>query len=224
MGGIRIGDERLDPEALRFTPRLNEPAPRFEATTTHGRRSLDDYRGRWLLLFSHPADFTPVCTSEFVAFAQAAERFQSLNCDLLGLSLDSNYAHLAWVQNIKEKFGVEVPFPVIEDVSMWIASMYGMIQPGASETHTVRASFLIDPEGVLRAMLYYPIGVGRSVEELLRMLAAVQVVDQHKVTTPEGWQPGDDVVVAPPETIADAEARRSAGYEYVDWYYCRRKL
>lgn len=205
-------------------PRLNEPAPAFAARTTHGPRSLEDYRGKWLILFSHPADFTPVCTSEFVAFARAAGRFRALGCELLGLSIDSNFSHLAWMRNIREKFGVEVPFPVIEDQSMRIAFDYGMIQAGASDTSTVRATFFIDPESKIRAMVYYPMTNGRSVEEFLRLLQAMQASDRHGVATPEGWQPGDKVVVPPPSNVAEADARAKAGYDYVDWYYARTEL
>ena len=224
MKSIRIGERTVDQDALRLTPRLDEPAPEFEVSTTHGPRKLSDYRGSWLLLFCHPADFTPVCTSEVVAFARAHDQFKAMNCQLLGLSLDSKYSHFAWVQGIKEKFGVDIQFPIAEDVSMWLACCYGMMQPGASEKCTVRASFMIDPEGVLRSMLYYPIGVGRSVGELLRILAAMQVCDQHKVATPEGWQPGDKVVVPPPTTAEELAARGDAGYEYVDWYFCRKQV
>ena len=145
-------------------PRINEPAPDFTARTTHGSRSLQDYRGKWLILFSHPADFTPVCTTEFLAFAKSYDRFRKLGCELLGLSVDSTYSHLAWVRNIKEKFGVDIPFPIIDDLSMRVAHDYGMIQPGASDTSAVRATFFIDPEGKVRAMVYYPMTNGRSIE------------------------------------------------------------
>ncbi|WP_114377467.1 peroxiredoxin [Elioraea thermophila] len=205
-------------------PRLNEPAPAFSAMTTHGPRSLADYRGRWLVLFSHPADFTPVCTTEFIAFARAYPDFQALNCDLLGLSIDSTFAHIAWVRAIKEKFGVEIPFPIIDDLSMRVANAYGMIQPGASDTSAVRAVFVIDDKGILRAMLYYPMPTGRSIAEVLRLVRALQTADKHGVATPEAWQPGEKVIVPPPKTVADAEARASAGDEYVDWYFCRRVL
>lgn len=205
-------------------PMLNEPAPDFEAKTTQGIKKLSDYEGKWLILFSHPADFTPVCTTEFIAFAKAYPQFQALNCDLLGLSIDSNFAHLAWIRNIKEKFGVEIPFPVIEDLSTEVAQSYGMIQPGASETSTVRAVFLIDPQGILRAMAYYPMSNGRSVAEFLRLLQALQTSDKHKVATPEGWKPGDKVIVPPPTTAADAEIRKDQGHEYVDWYFCKKSL
>ena len=162
-------------------PRLNEPAPDFDAVTTHGRRRLSDYRGKWLILFSHPADFTPVCTTEFMAFARAHDKFAALNTELLGLSIDSKYAHIAWVRSIKENFGVEVKFPIIEDLSMKVANAYGMIMPGADDTSAVRATFIIDPEGVLRAMVYYPMSNGRSIDEFLRLVAALQTSDANKV-------------------------------------------
>ena len=205
-------------------PRLNEPAPAFAAATTDGPRALSDYKGQWLVLFSHPADFTPVCTTEFMAFAQASERFAAANCALLGLSIDSNFAHVAWIRSIEENFGVKIPFPIIEDLSMTVAKAYGMIQPGASDTSAVRATFLIDPEGVLRAMVYYPMSNGRSVEEILRLLQALQTSDTHGVATPEAWRPGEKVIVPPPKTTAEAEARKDAGYDYVDWYFCKKDL
>ncbi len=205
-------------------PRLNEPAPAFEAKTTHGPRKLLDYKGKWLVLFSHPADFTPVCTTEFVAFARAHPRFQTLNCELLGLSIDSNYAHIAWARNIEDKFGVKIPFPIIEDLSMKVANAYGMIQPGASDTSAVRATFLIDPDGKLRAMVYYPMSNGRSVEEFLRLLEALQTSDKHGVATPEAWKPGEKVIVPPPQTQADAEKRKGEGYDYTDWYFSKKDL
>jgi peroxiredoxin 2/4 len=205
-------------------PRINEPAPAFAARTTHGPRSLQDYRGKWLILFSHPADFTPVCTTEFLAFAENYDRFRKLGCELLGLSIDSTYSHLAWIRNIKEKFGVEIPFPIIDDLSMRIAHDYGMIQPGASDTSTVRATFFIDPEGKVRAMIYYPMTNGRSIEEFLRLLEAMQTSDRHGVATPAGWCPGDKVMVPPPGTAKDAEARALAGYEYTDWYFSKTEI
>ncbi len=208
----------------RKLPGINEPAPEFDARTTHGQKSLGDYHGRWLILFSHPADFTPVCTTEFIAFAKAYDDFQKLGCDLLGLAVDSNYSHLAWVANIKEKFGVDIPFPIIEDVSMKVAHSYGMIQQGASDTSTVRATFVIDPEGVVRAMIYYPMTNGRSIKEMLRLLAALQTSDEHAVATPEGWQPGDSVIVPPPATVAEAEARMADGDKSIDWYFTTKEL
>jgi peroxiredoxin (alkyl hydroperoxide reductase subunit C) len=205
-------------------PRLNEPAPDFRARTTHGERSLADYRGKWLVLFSHPADFTPVCTTEFIAFARAADRFKALNAELLGLSVDSLFAHLAWVRNIEEKFGVTIPFPIIEDIKMEVAGAYGMVHPGAADTQAVRATFLIDPQGILRAMIYYPMTNGRSIEEILRLLEALQTSDAHGVATPEGWRPGQKVIVPPPKTAEDAAKRASEGYETTDWYFSLRAL
>ncbi len=206
-------------------PRLNEPAPAFEANTTHGTKSLADYRGRWLVLFSHPSDFTPVCTTEFIAFAKSHEQFQALNCDLLGLSIDSVFSHVAWVRNIAANFGVQIPFPIIEDLSMRVATAYGMIQPGASDTSAVRTVFVIDPEGTLRAMLYYPMSNGRAVKEILRLVEAMQTSDQYQVATPEAWQPGDQVIVPPPKTADEAEDRATnADYDCVDWYFCKRDI
>lgn len=205
-------------------PRLNEAAPGFHAHTTHGDRSLADYAGKWLVLFSHPADFTPVCTTEFIAFARAHDRFAALNCELLGLSIDSLFAHLAWVRNIEEKFGVAIPFPIIEDIKMEVAGAYGMVHPGAADTQAVRATFLIDPKGVLRAMLYYPMSNGRSIDEILRLLTALQTSDANGVATPEGWHPGDKVIVPPPKTAEAAARRASEGYETTDWYFSRRTL
>ncbi|MCB2106930.1 MAG: peroxiredoxin [Rhodobacteraceae bacterium] len=205
-------------------PRINEPAPAFSAKTTDGPRSLADYRGKWLVLFSHPADFTPVCTTEFMGFARAAKEFTALNCELLGLSIDSNYAHIAWLRSIEEKFGVQIPFPIIEDLSMAVATSFGMIHPGASDTSAVRATFLIDPEGIIRAMVYYPMSNGRSVDEVLRLLKALQTSDKNKVATPEGWQPGEPVIVPPPQTVAAAKTRASEGYDYTDWYFSKKQL
>ncbi len=205
-------------------PRLNEPAPAFDAVTTDGRKTLADYRGKWLILFSHPADFTPVCTTEFMAFATRADAFAALDTALLGLSIDSHYAHIAWMRAIKETFGVEIPFPIIADLDMKVAQSFGMIQPGASDTQAVRATFVIDPDGILRAMLYYPMTNGRSVEEILRLVKALQTSDAHRVATPENWQPGDDVIVPPPATAAAAEARMSEGFETKDWYFSTRSL
>ena len=206
-------------------PRLNERAPEFEAPTTHGVRKLADYQGKWLVLFSHPADFTPVCTTEFMAFAKAQDSFAQLNCELLGLSIDSHYSHVAWMRNIQEKFGVEIKFPIIADLSMAVARAYGMIHPGAADTSAVRATFIIDPNGILRAMVYYPMSNGRSIAEFLRLVHALQTSDANTVATPEGWQPGDKVIVPPPATAEEARARVSQGeYECTDWYFCKKSL
>lgn len=206
-------------------PRLNEAAPDFNAPTTHGPRALSDYKGKWLVLFSHPADFTPVCTTEFIAFAKAAPDFARLGAELLGLSIDSTHSHIAWMRNIKEKFGVEIPFPIIDDLKMDVAKAYGMIHAGASDTSAVRATFLIDPEGKLRAMVYYPMSNGRSIPEFLRLLAALQTSDANGVATPEGWQPGDKVIVPPAKTFAEANRRMESGeYECTDFYFCKKSL
>jgi len=206
-------------------PRLNERAPEFDAPTTHGRKTLADYEGKWLVLFSHPADFTPVCTTEFMAFAKAADKFSEINCELLGLSIDSHYSHVAWVRNIEEKFGVKIPFPIIADLSMTVAKAYGMIHPGASDTSAVRATFIIDPQSVLRAMLYYPMTNGRSVDEILRLVKALQISTEHDVATPENWQPGDKVIVPPPVSTEEAEARlNNSEYECTDWYFCKKSI
>jgi Peroxiredoxin len=205
-------------------PRLNEAAPDFDALTTDGRRSLADYRGKWLVLFSHPADFTPVCTTEFMAFARKQDDFADLGVELLGLSIDSHYAHIAWVRSIRQTFGVDVRFPIIADLDMKVASAYGMVMPGASNTAAVRATFVIDPEGVMRAMVYYPMSNGRSVDEIFRLVQALQTSDAHKVATPEGWTPGQDVIVPPPATCAAADARFGEECETADWYFSTRSL
>ncbi len=200
-------------------PLLYDPAPVFRARTTMGERALSDYRGRWLLLFSHPADFTPVCTSEFVAFARAAEQFAALDCDLLAMSMDSLFAHLAWVRCIREHFGVTIPFPIVEDPSMAIARAYGMISPRAPDTAMVRAAFVIDPQGIIRAITWYPMTTGRNVEELLRLVAALQMTEVHGVSTPEGWRPGEDVILPPPLTVEEADRRERQAPKGADWHY-----
>lgn len=198
-------------------PRIGEPAVPFRVRTTLGERSLEGYRGRWLLLFSHPADFTPVCTSEFIALAKEFDQFQAMGCDLLGLSVDSLFSHLAWVRSIRAEFGIEIPFPIAEDLSMAIAIAYGMIHPADTNTSTVRASFLIDPTGIVRMLSYYPMATGRNVDETLRALAALQETDASGLSTPAGWRPGDDGILPPPVTLAEADGRASAGA--TAWYY-----
>ncbi|MFN3307714.1 MAG: peroxiredoxin [Anaerolineales bacterium] len=205
-------------------PRLNEPAPEFEAVTTHGTIRLSDYRDSWLILFSHPADFTPVCTTEFLAFTEIYPELQKRGVELLGLSIDSVYSHIAWTRNIEEKLGVKIPFPIIADLNKEVATLYGMIQPGASKTETVRAVFIIDPKGILRAMIYYPLTTGRNMDEILRLIDALQTSDKHQVATPANWRPGDKVIVPPPTTAEMADERVKAGYECVDWYLCKKSL
>jgi peroxiredoxin (alkyl hydroperoxide reductase subunit C) len=205
-------------------PRLNEPAPAFKAPTTHGVKELSDYAGKWLVLFSHPADFTPVCTTEFMAFANAYDEFQAMNTDLLGLSIDSLFSHIAWTRTIQEKFDVTIPFPIIADLSMEVAHAYGMIQPGASDTSAVRCTFIIDDKGVIRAMVYYPMANGRTVAEFVRLVKALQTSDEFDIATPEAWQPGDRVIVPPPKTADGAEARLNEGYDCLDWWFCTEEL
>jgi peroxiredoxin 2/4 len=217
MSETNNGEGQAAPGRL---PRIGEAAVPFRVRTTLGERSLEGYRGRWLLLFSHPSDFTPVCTSEFIAFAKAHDEFQSLGCDLLGLSIDSLFAHVAWVRSIRDEFGIEIPFPIAEDLSMAIASAYGMIHPSDADTSTVRASFLIDPAGIVRLLSYYPMATGREVGEFLRALAALQETDASGLSTPAGWRPGDDGVLPPPVTVAEADARAKAGAPA--WYYQQR--
>jgi peroxiredoxin (alkyl hydroperoxide reductase subunit C) len=205
-------------------PRLNEPAPQFEAVTTHGTLKLSDFEGRWLILFSHPADFTPVCTTEFLAFTEIFPELQKRGTDLLGLSIDSVFSHIAWVRNIEEKTGVKIPFPVIADLNKEVASLYGMLMPGESKTETSRCVFFIDPKGVLRAMIYYPLSLGRNMQEILRVIDALQTASANGVATPANWVPGDKVIVPAPNTQEGAEERMKAGYECTDWYLCKKEL
>jgi len=200
-------------------PRIGEPAPQFEAVTTQGRLQLEDFRGSWLILFSHPADFTPVCTTEFVGFTEIYPELKQRGVELLGLSIDSVYAHIAWVRNIEEHFGIEIPFPVIADLDKKVATLYGMIMPGESKTETSRCVFVIDPEGVVRAMIFYPLTTGRSMPEILRLIDALQTADKHHVATPANWHPGDKVIVPTPQTQEAAEERvASDRFEVIDWY------
>ncbi|WP_186392389.1 MULTISPECIES: peroxiredoxin [unclassified Pannonibacter] len=205
-------------------PRLNEPAPDFDAPTTHGRKTLADFRGKWLVLFSHPADFTPVCTTEFIGFAKLQDQFDAIDTQLLGLSIDSTHSHIAWTRNIKQSFGTDIGFPIIADLGMKVAHDYGMIMPGASDTAAVRATFVIDPEGILRAMLYYPMNAGRAVAEIHRLVVALQTADANSCAMPEGWVPGQPVIVPAPKTPEEAEARAGEGYNTVDWYFSTRSL
>jgi peroxiredoxin (alkyl hydroperoxide reductase subunit C) len=185
---------------------------------------LSDFRGSWLILFSHPADFTPVCTTEFIAFAKIFDELQKRNVQLLGLSVDSVTAHIAWIRNIGEKFGVKIPFPVIADLDKKVSQLYGMIMPGESKTETSRCVFVIDPNGILRAMIYYPLTTGRNMDEILRLIDALQTTDKYHVATPANWRPGEDVILPPPNTQEAAEERLKAGYECKDWYFCKKKL
>jgi peroxiredoxin (alkyl hydroperoxide reductase subunit C) len=214
------------PPAANALPRLGQQAPAFEAATTHGVLKLEDFKGSWLVLFSHPADFTPVCTTEFIGFAKLHPEFKKRNVELLGLSIDSTYSHIAWVRNIEEKFGVKIPFPVIADLNKEVAMAYGMIMPGESKTETSRCVFVIDPEGIVRAMIYYPLSTGRNVDEILRLIDALQTADKYKVATPANWKPGEKVIIPPPNTQEMAEERvaKKGTYELVDWYFSKKSL
>ena len=214
----------MEEQEIITMPRIGDKAPDFKAKTTHGEKKLADYEGKWLIMFSHPADFTPVCTTEFIAFSEIYPELQKRNVDLLGLSIDSNYSHIAWVRRIKEKMDVDIPFPIIEDLRMDVAKKYGMIHPGESTTAAVRAVFIIDPEQVIRAIIYYPLNSGRNMDEILRLIDALQTVDEHKIATPANWRPGDKVIVPPPGTTDDAEKRMEEGYECIDWFLCKKKL
>ena len=214
-------------------PLIGEKAPSFKAGTTQGPITFpDDYEGKWVIFFSHPADFTPVCTTEFMTFASMAEEFKELNCELLGLSIDSTFSHIAWLRTIKEKIeykgmkDVEVNFPVISDLTMEVSKKFGMLQPSASTTQAVRAVFIIDPEATVRAILYYPLSNGRNMQEIKRLLIAMQHSDEHGIATPANWEIGDDVIVPPPGSCGAARERvEGAGDEYycLDWFLCLKK-
>ncbi len=212
-------DEEFECDCISL-PILGAPAPDFEAITTQGTITLSELQGKWIVLFSHPADFTPVCTTEFIAFAQVYDELKAMNTQLIGLSIDSVHSHIAWIRNIKEKMGVEIPFPVIADLDMKVATLYGMVHPGQSSTATVRTVFFIDDKGILRAMIYYPLSNGRSIPEIVRLVKALQTTDKEGVSTPANWQPGDKVIVPPPKTVEEADKRITEGYDYKDFYLC----
>ncbi len=205
-------------------PILGRKAPDFEVLTTHGTLRLSDFEGSWLILFSHPADFTPVCTTEFIAFSKIYEKLKKRNTELLGLSVDSVSSHIAWMRNIEKKMRVKIPFPIIADLNKDVAKKYGMIHPEQSKTETVRCIFVIDPESKIRAMIYYPLTTGRNMKEILRLIDALQTTDEHKVATPANWKPGDPVVVPPPKTAEQAEERLKEGLKCKDWYLCLKAL
>ncbi|HNQ34599.1 MAG TPA: peroxiredoxin [bacterium] len=221
-------------EAYRM-PMIGEKAPAFTAKTTQGIINFpDDYKGKWVILFSHPADFTPVCTTEFMTFASLQGDFKKLNCELIGLSIDSGYSHIAWLRTIKEKIqfrgmkDVEVTFPVIEDLKMEVARKFGMLQPSASDTQAVRAVFFMDPKGIIRAIIYYPLSNGRNFKEIKRLLIAMQTSDRFGVATPADWEPGEDVIIPPPGSCGLAKERvekaKQDGYYCLDWFLCFKKL
>ena len=213
--------------------RIGDDAPHFEAVTTQGNINFpEDYEGKWVILFSHPADFTPVCTTEFITFASMQEEFKKLNTEFIGLSIDSIYAHIAWLRTIKEKIkwkkykNVEVTFPVIEDIKMEVAKKFGMIAPKASTTQAVRAVFFIDPQAKIRTILYYPASLGRNFEEIKRILVGLQKADADSVALPANWQPGDDVIIPPPGSCGLAKQRvaeKSDKTYCLDWFLCFKK-
>ena len=206
-------------------PRLGEPAPQFEAVTTHGKIRLEDFKGSWLIMFSHPADFTPVCTTEFMAFAQLHPELRKMNCELMGLSIDSVYSHISWARAIEEKFDVKITFPIIADLNKDVSTLYGMVMPGESKTETSRCLFVIDDKQILRSMIYYPLTTGRNTDEVLRLIQALQTTDKHHIATPANWRPGEKVIVPPPQTQEMAEERvKEQGVECTDWFFCKKQL
>ena len=212
-------------QSLPSLPRIGDPAPQFEAVTTHGPIKLEDYKGSWLVLFSHPADFTPVCTTEFIAFQQIYPKLKELNTELLGLSVDSLPAHIAWLRNIEEKAGVKIEFPVIADLSREVAMKYGMIHPNESSTETNRAVFVIDDKQIIKAIIYYPLTTGRNMDEIVRLVEALQTTAKHQVSTPANWRKGDKVIIPPPQTQQAAEERvKDPNLEVTDWYLCKKEL
>jgi len=211
-------------EQVTGLPQLGQPAPAFEAVTTHGTLKLEDYKGSWLILFSHPADFTPVCTTEFIAFSKIHPELQKRGVELLGLSVDSVSSHIAWARNVEEKTGTKITFPIIADLNKEVSMAFGMIHPGQSKTETVRCVFIIDPKQIIRTILYYPLSTGRNMDEILRIIDALQTTDANGVATPANWRPGDKVVVPPPNTQEMADERLKEGYECVDWYLCQKKI
>lgn len=219
---------------IKPMPRIGDKAPSFEAVTTQGNINFpEDYKGKWIILFSHPADFTPVCTSEFMTFGSMAQEFEDLNTQLVGLSIDGLYSHIAWLRTIKEKIeykrmkDIEIKFPLIEDITMNVASAYGMVQPGESKTQAVRAVFIIDPKGIIRTIIYYPLALGRNFQEIKRALIALQTADNFSVALPADWQPGDDVIVPTAGSCGVAKDRmedKSGEMTCYDWFFCTKKL
>jgi peroxiredoxin (alkyl hydroperoxide reductase subunit C) len=223
----------LEEKEIYRMPLIGDSAPKFVAKTTQGVINFpDDYKGKWVIFFSHPADFTPVCTTEFMTFAMMQDEFKELNTELVGLSVDSLYAHIAWLRTIKEKIkwkgmeNVEIKFPLIEDIKMEVANKYGMIQPNQSTTQAVRAVFIIDPEGIIRLILYYPQSIGRSFDEIKRIVMALQKTDKGNVATPADWRVGDDVIIPPASSYNAAKARVDSpdkSMYCLDWFMCFKK-
>ncbi len=213
-------------------PLIGDRAPEFRAMTTMGKINFpDDYKGSWVVLFSHPADFTPVCTTEFIEFAKRKEEFEAINTKLIGLSIDSLHSHLAWTKSIEQiqwngEEGVKIPFPIIADISMNVAKKYGMLQTVAN-TQTVRAVFVFDPEGIVRTILYYPMSTGRNIDEIKRIILSLQLHDKENVSTPANWNLGDKVVLGAPLTLDEAEERKadsSGKINVIDWYLATKEI
>ena len=213
-------------EKVTMMPRIGDQAPDFEAVTTKGKIKFSEFaKDKWTLLFSHPADFTPVCTTEMSGFALRKDEFTALNTELIGLSIDSVHSHLAWVNNVREKTGVYLDFPIIADIDMKVSKLYGMLQPNESETAAVRAVFFVDPDKKIRLIMYYPLNVGRNMDEILRALTALQVSDKNGVAMPLNWKPGDKVIVPPPKTLDEMNQRlEDTTCERTDFYLCKREL
>lgn len=215
----------METQLLNTMPRIGEIAPDFEAITTIGNIKFSDYnKGSWVIFFSHPADFTPVCTTEMSGFALEKDFFEKHNTKLMGLSIDSIHSHIAWVNAVQEKTGILFEFPIVADISMSVSKLYGMLQPGESETAAVRAVFIIDPQGKVRLIMYYPLNVGRNMDEIKRSLIALQTSDENKCAMPLNWQVGDKVIVPAPKTINDLAERKKSNLEMVDWYLAKRAL
>jgi peroxiredoxin (alkyl hydroperoxide reductase subunit C) len=215
-----------DAAAARSLPRIGEPAPDFTANSTHGEINFAKWaEGKWVVLFSHPADFTPVCSTELTEFGRRVAEFDALGVKLIGLSVDSIHSHLAWHQNLQKILGVRLPYPLLADSTRTVSELYGMIHPGASATVTVRALFIIDPKRVVRALIYYPLNIGRNVDEVVRALDALQTADAKGVACPVNWKPGEMVIVPPPKTEKEVEDRLALqGVERLDFYLTKKKL
>ncbi len=212
-------------EQINQMPRIGDMAPDFKANTTYGPIQFSEYnKGSWVILFSHPADFTPVCTTEMSGFAVRSDEFKALNTKLMGLSIDSIHAHVAWVNNVKKNSGVLFNFPIIADIDMKVSKLYGMLQPNESETAAVRAVFIIDPTGKVRLIMYYPLNVGRNMDEIVRSLKALQTSDKHGVALPLNWVPGEKVIVPPPKTVDAMIEREKSDYEMMDFYLAKKDL
>lgn len=218
-------NEESKERAVPYMPRIGDKAPDFEADTTTGRIKLSEYnKDHWVILFSHPADFTPVCTTELTRFAEEKAFFDEHNTKLIGLSIDSIHSHLAWVHNVKEKTGIYMDFPIIADLTMDVAKKYGMIHPGENDTAAVRAVFYIDPKGIIRLIMYYPLNVGRNMAEIQRALKALQATDKYQRAMPVDWEIGEKAIVPPPKTLVEMEDRDTTDLEKIDFYLVKEEV